>query len=443
MPNDPDQPRDDPAESVDAPREGLDGMEVEAVTEEEISRGEIEAAAERERAAVTVEMGAGFTDRVVAAVTGVNVVVTLLAIFSAVVLGAVIIVLSDDGARAALGYFTARPGDFFSRATTVVLGAYGALLRGSLGGVPQVSETLVASIPLILTGLAVAVPLRAGLLNIGGEGQVMAGGVVAGLVGFTITGLPLTLHLPLALVAGLAAGAAYGWLPGFLKAKTGAHEVITTIMLNHIARFVTTYLLTTTLFLQPGRADPISKSIEATAQLPRLLAQHRVHAGLFVVVILAVLMWWIVERSTVGFELNAVGLNPRAATSAGMSTTRITVLAMSLGGALAGMAGMAQILGVHHRLTPGFSAGLGFDGITVALLGRGTIGGTVAAGLLFGGLKAGGRSMQVATGISVDLVVVLQALIIVFIAAPELVRAIYRIRAQGLATGQVSKGWGT
>jgi general nucleoside transport system permease protein len=154
-------------------------------------------------------------------------------------------------------------------------------------------------------------------------------------------------------------------------------------------------------------------------------------------------MFWFLERSTRGFEINAVGQNPHAATSAGMNPGRVVILAMALGGALAGTGGAAEILGIHHRITPGFSAGLGFDGITVALLGRGGVGGTVAAGLLFGALRAGGRTMQATTGTSLDLVVVIQALIIVFIAAPGLVRAIYRIRAPETPTQQIAKGWGS
>jgi general nucleoside transport system permease protein len=289
----------------------------------------------------------------------------------------------------------------------------------------------------------VAVPLRAGLFNIGAEGQLIAGGMVAGLLGFAITGLPLVIHLPIAIVGGLIAGAIYGWIPGILKARTGAHEVISTIMLNNIGRLVSAYLVSTALFRRPDRADPISKTVEGSAQFPRFAEGLRVNTSLLMALVLAAVIFWLVERSTRGFELNAVGLNPNAATTAGMSVNRSIVLAMTTGGALAGAAGAATILGVQHRLTIGFSAGLGFDGITVALLGRGRIGGTVAAGVLFGALKAGGRYMQAQTQTSLDLVLVIQALIIVFIAAPGLVRAIFRIKADDLATGQVAKGWGS
>jgi len=319
-------------------------------------------------------------------------------------------------------------------------------VEGALGGSSQLSETLVSSTPLIMTGLAVAVPLRAGLFNIGAEGQFLAGGTAAGLIGFTLTGLPLVIHLPLAIAAGLITGGLYGWIPGILKAKTGAHEVISTIMLNNIALLVTGYLISTTLFRRPDRSDPISKSVEESARFPPLIwwePSLRVNTSLVMALVLAVLVFWLMERSTHGFELNAVGLNPSAATSAGMNPARAVVTAFSVAGALSGAAGAATILGLQHRLTIGFAAGLGFDGITVALLGRGRIGGTVAAGILIGILKAGGRNMQAQTGTSLELALVIQALIIVFIAAPGLVRAIFRIKAEDLATGQVAKGWGS
>ena len=413
------------------------------VTDEDIAAEEVEAAREREAEAHKVGLEAGFSQRLVAALTGTGILVTILAFASALVIGALVIALSEEPVRETLAYFFARPSDTFASAWSAVSGAYMALLRGSLGGSRQISETLVSATPLILTGLAVAVALRGGLFNIGAEGQLIAGGITAGLVGFSVTGLPLVLHLPLAAAAGIAAGAFYGWIPGILKAKTGAHEVISTIMLNNIGMLVSTWLISTTLFRQPERLDPISKPMAATARFPRFVPELRVNAALIMALLLAVAIFWLVERSTHGFELNAVGLNPSAATVAGMDPKRTIVRAMTTGGALAGAAGAAVILGVHGRLTIGFSAGVGFDGITVALLGRGRVGGTVMAGLLLGALKAGGRSMQAVTGTSVDLVLVIQALIIVFIAAPGLVRAIFRIRAEELATGQVAKGWGT
>jgi general nucleoside transport system permease protein len=227
-----------------------------------------------------------------------------------------------------------------------------------------------------------------------------------------------------------------------LKARTGAHEVISTIMLNNTLNFVAIWLLTTTLFQVPGRADPISRNILDTARMPRPFDGLRVDVGIVLALVVALVVMWLLDRSTIGFELNAVGANPSAATAAGMDVGRATVRAMTFAGMAGGLAGGALILGVQGRITPGFSAGLGFDGITVALLGRGTVGGTVAAGLLLGALKAGGRAMQARSGTSLDLVVVIQALIIVFIAAPGLVRALFRVRAEGSATTNISQGWG-
>lgn len=415
-------------------------------SEQALAEAEIAEAAAREERAGTAHtaLQATATQRLVAALTGTSLLVTALALLSAAVLGAVVIALSDGQAREALGYVTAQPSDFFVAAGSAIADAYRALVAGSLGGVGQISETLVAAVPLIAAGLAVAIPLRAGLFNIGAEGQMIAGGLIAGFLGFSLSGLPLLVHLPLAVAGGLLGGFLLGWLPGVLKARTGAHEVITTIMLNNIMILTTTYLLSTTLFRMEGRADPISQPVDAAARFPRLpgLETYRVNFSILAVLALAIFAFWLLERSTHGFELNAVGSNPHAATAAGMSPGRAVIIAMSVGGAMAGTAGSAEILGIQGRITDGFSAGIGFDGITVALLGRGTVGGTVAAGLLFGALKAGGRAMQAQTGTSLDLVVVIQALVIIFIAAPGLVRALYRIDADDVTSGQISKGWG-
>jgi simple sugar transport system permease protein len=381
------------------------------------------------------------TQRIVGAITGADVRLTVLALVAALVVGALFLVLSDtrtlDAVTSGAGL-----GAVLLAAARSVSRAYSALLQGSLGSPGAISETLVAATVLILTGLAVTIPLRAGLFNIGGEGQVIAGGLAGGYVGFAVEGLPLAVHLPLAIVAALLGGAVIGWIPGVLKARTGAHEVISTIMLNNTLNFVAIWLLTTTLFQIPGRADPISRDILDTARLPRPFAGLRVDVGIILALLVAIVVLWLLDRSTIGFELNAVGANPSAATAAGMAVGTATMRAMTFAGVAGGLAGGALILGVQGRITPGFSAGLGFDGITVALLGRGTVGGTVAAGLLLGALKAGGRAMQARSGTSLDLVVVIQALIIVFIAAPGLVRAIFRVRTEPTSTTSISQGWG-
>jgi ABC-type uncharacterized transport system permease subunit len=384
--------------------------------------------------------GEGLAGRVRDAVLGASARLTLLAVVAALGIGAVVLALSAEETRAAL---EDGPGSALVAAGGAVGRAYAALLQGSVGSLGALSETLVAATVLILTGLAVTVPLRAGLFNIGGEGQVIAGGLVGGAVGFAVTGLPTVVHLPLAIVAAAAGGALVGWLPGLLKARTGAHEVISTIMLNNTLTFVLIWILTLPLVQVEGRSDPISRQVLDTARLPRLLEGLRVDAGILLALLVAVWVLWFLDRSTTGFELSAVGANPAAATAAGMDPARSTITGMTVAGMLGGLAGGALIVGLQGRVTPGFSAGLGFDGITVALLGRGTVVGTVMSGLLLGALKAGGRAMQARSGTALDLVTVIQALIIVFIAAPGVVRAMFRVRADVGEGARISQGWGS
>jgi simple sugar transport system permease protein len=304
-----------------------------------------------------------------------------------------------------------------------------ALARGSLGSVNAISETLTAAIPLVLAGLGLGLGFRAGLFNIGAEGQLLLGGTAAVIVGFSFEGLPFALLMPLSLLAGAVVGALYASIAGALKASTGAHEVITTIMLNLISFKVLDYLLRQPYIQKEGRSDPISRSVPEAAQLPRLLdwldPNLRLHAGVFVMLLAVVIVWWLLFRSKIGFAFRASGENPDAARYAGMKSGLVIVAAMGTAGALAGLAGASQVLGVLGRASPGFSAGIGFDAIAVALLGRSHPLGILFAGILFGGLEAGGRQMQVDAGVSIDLIAIIQALIIVFIAAPLLVRAIF------------------
>lgn len=365
--------------------------------------------------------------RFVIALTGPNVVVTVLAFVVAFVVGAVLIILSDDASREALGYVFSRPSDFFTASWDAVTSAYGAMIRGALGSRNGITESLLAATPLILAGLAVALPFRAGLFNIGGEGQVIAGGMFAAYVGFAFQGLPTVIHLPLAIAAGFVGGALMGFIPGILKVRTGAHEVIVTIMLNNIAIVVLDWLLTTSTFIGAGSLQPKALPISPSALLPTFFGS-RLNGGLIIALIAAVFIHILMERSARGFEIEAVGLNPTAASTAGMSVGRATITALAVAGGMAGLAGSVQALGVSSSgLTAGFSAGLGFDGITVALLGRSRVPGTVMAGLLFGALEVGGRAMQAQAGINLDLVGVLQALVILFVAAPALVRWLFRL----------------
>jgi len=305
--------------------------------------------------------------------------------------------------------------------------SYIALFQGSVGSIGAISETLTAAIPLTLCGLGIAVGFRAGLFNIGAEGQVIIGGLAATFVGFSFAGLPLIIHLPLALLAGALFGALWASISGWLKAATGAHEVITTIMLNLIAVKLLDFLLRNPPFQKLGRSDPISKNIVESASLPKLLTwidpTYRLHAGILLALGAVALIYWLLYRTTVGFEFRASGYNPDAAKYAGMKSGLIIVLVMACAGALAGLAGSNQVLSVLGRASPSFSGGVGFDAIAVALLGRSHPVGVLLAGLLFGALQAGGRQMQVGAGVNIDLIVVIQALIIFFIAAPILVRA--------------------
>lgn len=307
--------------------------------------------------------------------------------------------------------------------------SYAALLKGSVGSVNAVSETLTAAVPLVLAGLGLALGFRTGLFNIGAEGQLLMGGLAAVIAGFSLAGLPALVHLPLCLFAGALAGAAYASIAGVLRALTGAHEVITTIMLNLMSYRILDYALRQPAIQRPGRSDPISKSVPDAAELPRLLdwldPNLRVHAGVFVMLAFVALVHVLLFRIRIGFEFRASGANPDAARYAGIRAGIIIVAAMATAGALAGLAGANQVLGVLGRASPGFSAGIGFDAIAVALLGRSNPVGVLFAGLLFGALEAGGRQMQVDAGVSIDLIGIIQALIIVFIAAPLLVRAIF------------------
>jgi simple sugar transport system permease protein len=376
--------------------------------------------------------------------------VTVLSVVLALFIGALLIIVSDPGVQDAASYFFSQPGDTFSAAWQSVSSAYAALFQGSLINFQEYSigralrpfaETLTYATPLIAAGLAVALPFRAGLFNIGAEGQIILGAIFAGYVGFAID-LPIVVHVAAAVAAGMLGGAIWAGIAGVLKAKTGAHEVIVTIMLNNIARFLIVYLLATTVFQRPGRADPISPFVYESAELPRFFEATRLHVGFLLAILAAVFVWWLLERSTLGFRLRAVGYNPNAANTAGMSVTGTYVAVFLIAGALAGLAGASLALGTERHLTPGISGGLGFDAITVALLGRSNPWGTIAAGILFGALRAGGVTMQARTGTPIDIVLVVQALIVLFIAAPPLVRAIFRIKVRAPEpVTTAAKGW--
>jgi simple sugar transport system permease protein len=337
------------------------------------------------------------------------IVVPLAAVFMALLIGAIIMMAT-------------------SVAPETILRSFVAMADGSLGSINAISETLTASIPLVLAGLGIGLAFRAGLFNIGAEGQMVIGGLMAAIASFSFTGLPMVIHLPLVLIVGLAFGGLYAAIAGFLRAATGAHEVISTIMLNLISFRLLDYLLRQPFIQKEGRSDPISKAVLDTAELPRMLSfidpNLRLHLGLFLMLAAVALVYWLLFRSKLGFAFRISGENPDAARYAGIRAGLTIVIVMAIAGGLAGLAGAAQITGVLGRATPGFTAGIGFDAIAVALLGRSHPVGILLAGVLFGALEAGGRQMQVDAGVSIDMISIIQALIIIFVAAPLLVRRI-------------------
>jgi simple sugar transport system permease protein len=355
-----------------------------------------------------------------------SLLIPTLALLIALIFGAIFIALTDLEALALLKEDF--PGALSLMANGVGV-AYKALFVGAFGSVYGLSETLFAATPLILAGLSVALGFRAGLFNIGATGQMLIGGMAAVWVGLNIT-LPGFLHIPLAIVVAMLGGALWGGIAGFLKARTGAHEVITTIMLNFIALFLVEYLLKTPAFQNPGSNNPISEQLPLSARLPDIFGgDYRVSLGLLIAIAAVFFVFWLLYKSSLGFEFRAVGFNPTASQYAGMNVEKLFVLVMGVSGGLAGIAGANQALGLSpYQVTSAFAGTIGFDAIALALLGQSHPVGVLWAALLFGAMKAGGRSMQAAAQIPLELVTVIQALIIVFIAAPELVRAIFRVR---------------
>ena len=362
---------------------------------------------------------------------------TIAAVVLALLVGAVLIIFSTPRVIESLSYFFTYPWDFFKYAGLAVWEAYSALLSGSIGSPGALVRTLERAAPLICAGLGVSLAFRAGMFNIGAQGQMLVGGLVGGWIGFHFD-LPPGLHLLLALVGAIVAAGLWGGIAGFLKARTGAHEVITTIMLNYVGRFLLLYFLAKDAFQRPGSDNLLSPPVDDSASFPSIFG---LHTGFFVAVLTALLIWWLLERSTWGFEIRAVGANPDAARTAGMSVARVYITAMTVAGMLAGLAVAMQLLGRQDPLGDQIAGSIGFDAITVALLGRATPLGTVLAGLLFGALSSGGLAMQAAAGVPPEMSQVLQALIVLFVAAPALIRGVFRIRGTEHASTVMAKGW--
>jgi simple sugar transport system permease protein len=378
--------------------------------------------------------------------------ISVLAIVIALLVGAVLIAVTDPTVQKASGYFFARPGDTFGAIWNAVLGGYTALFEGAifnpkrgdfLRAIKPLSDTLTFATPLIAAGLGVALTFRVGMFNIGGRGQILIAAAAAGWVSWSFE-LPAVLHIVIATAAGFIGGAIWAGIAGVLKARTGAHEVIVTIMLNYVAFYLISFLLKTQGALQaPGSNTPKSPAANPSATYPTLtdllsffgVAQpgsFRLHIGFIFAILATIWVWYLLNRSSMGFRFRAVGENPRAARTAGISVKSVYIVAMLFSGGLLGLAGASQVLGTTTTgFAAGVDAGIGFDAITVALLGRSRPWGVFISGILFGALKAGGYSMQAAQGVPIDIVLVVQSVIVLLIAAPPLVRSIFRLPQPG------------
>ena len=373
----------------------------------------------------------------------------LLAFFLALFVGGLVIGFTDSKVLAKLS----SPIELLKILCSTVGNAYLALFQGAIydpnlaegksffAGFYPLSETMVSTAPLILCGLSVALAFKSGLFNIGAQGQFIFGAIGASYIGFKFE-MPIAMHILVATLAGVILAALWGGIVGLLKAKTGAHEVIVTIMLNYIAAKFLLFLLSTKYFLRPGRLDPIAPPVKESAKLPSLFGvDYRVNIGIFFALAAAALIWWLLNRSIIGFRFRAVGANSNAARTAGISVSAAMITTMAISGALAGMGGAIHTLGNQYELTDTVAASFGFDAITVALLGRGTPLGVVLASFLFAGLRVGGQTMQANVGVPVEIVLVIQALVVLFIAAPALVKRIFKVRNLQEASAMASKGW--
>jgi ABC-type uncharacterized transport system permease subunit len=375
--------------------------------------------------------------RVLKEFTAGNALLSVLAVLASFIVGGILIAISSSDVQTTITYIGARPADFFQALWNAVFGAYDAMFRGavfnykaldSVQMIKPITETLAYATPITMAGLGLAVAFRSGLFNIGGTGQIIFGAMFAGWVGIYVD-LPFYLHFPLAVLAGILGGGLFGALVGFLKATTGANEVIVTIMFNYIAVLLLSYLLKTPVLQAPGSINPVSLPVHDSAKYWFFMGdQFRVHGGLIAMLIAVVFTWWLLNRSTLGFRFRALGHNPNAAKVAGINIGLTYVSVMAISGALAGLAGTSQMLGTEKFLTLGVAASFGFDAITVALLGRSNPWGVLVAGILFGGLRAGAVTMQANQNVPIDIVLVVQSMIVLFIAAPPLVRAIFRLK---------------
>ena len=397
---------------------------------------------------------------IAAVLQGSPAVVTALSIFTALVVGAVLIAVTDPVVLRAWDSLGYAPGAAFTTTWNSAAAAYSALWEGSIfnpatvaaafhgGSIAAIfypiSLTVFQATPLILTGLSVALAFRSGLFNIGAAGQFTGGAIVAAWLAADLS-MPPGITILVCVIGAMIGGALVGGIVGELKARTGAHEVIVTIMLNYIMASFLLYLLNSHNLLQaPGAPNPIAPPIANNAILPHVGGPPpQANLGFLLAIAAAAGVAWLLSRSTTGFEFRTVGANPSAARSAGMNVERTWVRVMLIAGALAGLAAAIVIMSSPPtQLVTSTVGNYGFDGITVALLGRARPVGVVLAGLLFGALYAGGTNVAASTTVPTDIVLVLEGLIVLFVAAPPLIRAIYRLRgAAGTGMEEFAKGW--
>ena len=394
-------------------------------------------------------------------IQGSPVVVTLLAIFAALVIGGILIVVSDPVVLRAWNSFGYAPGAAISSTWNSVAAAYSAMFEGAIFSPATISSafhggsiaaifdplslTVFAATPLILTGLSVGIAFRVGLFNIGAQSQFIGGSIVAAWLGFGYD-MPSVIHIVVCVLGALIGGTVMGWLVGALKARTGAHEVILTIMLNYVMYYLLLYLLSTPRALQaPHQNNQIAPTVKPSAYLWHVGGPPpQANAGFLIALAAAAAVAWLMSRSTLGFQFRTVGANPSAAKTAGIKVDRIWVLVMAIAGGLAGLAALPVVLGggiPPPPLTTSTFGTYGFEGITVALLGRAKPLGIVLAALLFGALDTGGTAMAATTPVPADIVQVLQGLIVLFVAAPPLIRAIFRLRSASGGVEIAGKGW--
>lgn len=369
--------------------------------------------------------------------------VPALAVLTGLIIGAIAIVAS--GSNVITAYSALLVGAFGDPAR-FISGFQQLFSTGETAGLVRAlypfTESLVTATPYIFAGLSVALGFRCGLFNIGAEGQFFIGALSSAYVGYSIVGLPAFIHLPLAILAGMAGGALWGMIPGYLKARFGAHEVVNTIMMNWIAFRLSDWLLNGPMKASGFR--PVTPNIEHTAELPRFFADPlRLNWGFVLALVTAYALYWFLFKTTIGFEIRSVGANPDAAKYAGMNIIRNFVLVMAMAGGLAGLAGASQVLGVDRWVGQGFSAGYGFDAIALALLGKSHPFGVVLAALLFGFLRNGATRMQSMAGVPIDIISIIQGLVIIFIAAPAIIRWLYRLKNVKVEETVLTRGWGS